>query len=73
MLYTYCLMSEYFFHLILFLDFSNSLINKCTKLEPEGDFPELRETLDHFKVIILFSSLLNRIIEFIIMKLLIIF
>ncbi|XP_058798739.1 probable DNA mismatch repair protein Msh6 [Phymastichus coffea] len=33
----------------LFADFKNPLINKCTKLEPEGDFPDLQETLDHFK------------------------
>ncbi|OXU29419.1 hypothetical protein TSAR_009297 [Trichomalopsis sarcophagae] len=32
-----------------FSKFTNPLINKCTRLEPEGDFPELRETLDHFK------------------------
>ncbi|KAJ8674770.1 hypothetical protein QAD02_010556 [Eretmocerus hayati] len=32
-----------------FEDFNNLLINKCTKYEPEGDFPELRKTLDYFK------------------------
>lgn len=36
--------------LILILDFSDPLLNKCTQLEPEGDFPDIRETLDHFKV-----------------------
>ncbi|XP_023245982.1 LOW QUALITY PROTEIN: probable DNA mismatch repair protein Msh6 [Copidosoma floridanum] len=29
--------------------FDNPLISKCTRLEPEGDFPDLNETVNHFK------------------------
>ncbi|XP_015186133.1 PREDICTED: probable DNA mismatch repair protein Msh6 [Polistes dominula] len=30
-------------------DFKTNLISRCTKFEPEGEFPHLRETLDYFK------------------------
>ncbi|XP_015590285.1 probable DNA mismatch repair protein Msh6 [Cephus cinctus] len=33
----------------LFDDFTSSLICQSTKIEPNGDFPNLRDTLDHFK------------------------
>lgn len=32
------------------LEFNSDLIKHCTLLEPKGDFPDLRETLDYFKV-----------------------
>lgn len=38
-------------HIIYFLDFCSTLISKCTKVEPGGEFPSLRESLDYFKVI----------------------
>ncbi|XP_003699487.2 DNA mismatch repair protein Msh6 [Megachile rotundata] len=33
----------------LFEDFNTALITRCTKIEPDGEFPSLRETLDYFK------------------------
>ncbi|XP_012344684.1 probable DNA mismatch repair protein Msh6 [Apis florea] len=33
----------------LFEDFCSILISKCTKVEPDGEFPSLRESLDYFK------------------------
>ncbi|XP_054003726.1 probable DNA mismatch repair protein Msh6 isoform X2 [Hylaeus anthracinus] len=33
----------------LFEDFNSSLISRCIKLEPDGEFPSLRETLDYFE------------------------
>nr|XP_033324145.1 probable DNA mismatch repair protein Msh6 [Megalopta genalis] len=33
----------------LFEDFNSHLIGCCTKVEPKGEFPSLRETLDYFK------------------------
>ncbi|KAH0951034.1 hypothetical protein HN011_010133 [Eciton burchellii] len=33
----------------LFDDFQSNLITRCTRYEPDGDFPHLRETLDYFK------------------------
>ncbi|XP_015439440.1 PREDICTED: DNA mismatch repair protein Msh6 [Dufourea novaeangliae] len=33
----------------LFEDFSCNLIARCVKLEPDGEFPSLRESLDYFK------------------------
>ncbi|OAD61552.1 putative DNA mismatch repair protein Msh6 [Eufriesea mexicana] len=32
-----------------FKDFNTILINQCTKVEPDGEFPSLRESLDYFK------------------------
>ncbi|CAK9830154.1 Probable DNA mismatch repair protein Msh6 [Anthophora retusa] len=33
----------------LFEDFKSPLITRCTKVEPDGEFPSLRESLDYFK------------------------
>ncbi|KAF7387459.1 hypothetical protein HZH68_013136 [Vespula germanica] len=33
----------------LFSNFNTNLINRCIKFEPDGEFPNLRETLDYFK------------------------
>ncbi|XP_012286624.1 probable DNA mismatch repair protein Msh6 [Orussus abietinus] len=33
----------------LFSDFNTALLHRYTRLEPEGDFPNLRKTLDYFK------------------------
>lgn len=33
----------------LFEDFCSTLISKCCKVEPDGEFPSLRESLDYFK------------------------
>ncbi|XP_031845386.1 DNA mismatch repair protein Msh6 isoform X2 [Nomia melanderi] len=33
----------------LFEDFNSCLVINCTKVEPDGEFPSLRETLDYFK------------------------
>lgn len=33
----------------LFKDFNGSLISRCVKLEPDGEFPSLRKTLDYFE------------------------
>lgn len=33
----------------LFDDFKSNLISRCTRYEPDGDFPHLQETLDYFK------------------------
>ncbi|XP_076238982.1 DNA mismatch repair protein Msh6 isoform X2 [Calliopsis andreniformis] len=33
----------------LFEDFNSTLISRCAKIEPNGEFPSLRETLDYFK------------------------
>ncbi|KAF7385811.1 hypothetical protein HZH66_011653 [Vespula vulgaris] len=33
----------------LFSNFNTNLISRCIKFEPDGEFPNLRETLDYFK------------------------
>lgn len=33
----------------LFEDFNSTLVSRCTKVEPDGEFPSLRESLDYFK------------------------
>ncbi|XP_029035592.1 probable DNA mismatch repair protein Msh6 [Osmia bicornis bicornis] len=33
----------------LFEDFNSELIRQCTKTEPDGEFPSLRDSLDYFK------------------------
>ena len=33
----------------LFEDFNSTLINRCVKVEPDGEFPSFRETLDYFE------------------------
>ncbi|KAL7302864.1 hypothetical protein TKK_0004096 [Trichogramma kaykai] len=32
-----------------FSELDNELVNKCTRIEPAGDFPDLKDILDHFK------------------------
>nr|XP_012231941.1 PREDICTED: probable DNA mismatch repair protein Msh6 [Linepithema humile] len=32
-----------------FDDFKSNLVTRCTRYEPDGEFPHLRETLDYFK------------------------
>ncbi|XP_033303420.1 probable DNA mismatch repair protein Msh6 [Bombus bifarius] len=33
----------------LFEDFKSTIVSRCTKIEPNGEFPSLRESLDYFK------------------------
>ncbi|XP_060820764.1 probable DNA mismatch repair protein Msh6 [Bombus pascuorum] len=33
----------------LFKDFKSTIVSRCTKIEPDGEFPSLRESLDYFK------------------------